>query len=557
MTRNSARGAVYLLMLPALLPLFSGCSSPETPLPGLPVLPKALLSGMEVDVREQILLAHKAAEENPSDPQRSGRVGMLLHAYGHYESATLFYRYAMSRSPSEFRWNYYLGLAQKGAGRNDQAAESLRRALSLERENLPARLQLATTLIDLNRVEESVAHLQEIVQRQPDNPLAHYELGRAYARADKRDKALKSYSQACELAPAFGAAQYALALAYRDRGDQVRYERHAALFEKHKDHRPTSDDPLQEEVWQLGAGVSSLLEKGRRLQEEGRNEEAIAEYKKVLEIRPEHGMAHASLMGLYRHLGRLEEGERQYRTVSEINPNIPEVHYNYGFLLLDGGNPQQAITAFEQALELNPSYVDAHVNLAVLLAGLDRSSRAVVHLRKALETDQNHRLARYNLARLLLQKGETREPIQLLTGALGKSDTDEEDKDTTEIEALLTTAYAITGLWPQAETHGRRTLALTEKYGQAELARTARFDLGKILVQLARYQEAVDLLRPAAELQDDQGPSILFLLATCYSQLGNAELASQNATKALELARRHGQNELAARIEQAIGGGKQ
>ncbi len=551
MTRNPARVAVLILALSALLNGFTGCSSPAAPPLQQPTLPDALLSGMESDVRRQIMQAYQAARENPSDSERSGRVGMLLHAYRHFESAALFYRYAISRSQSKFRWTYYLGLAEKEAGQSEEAVESFRQALSLQPDNLPAKLRLATTLIDLNRMEESVPDLQEIVKRRPDHPLAHYDLGRAYAKLGRNDDALKSLSRACELAPDFGAAQYALALAYRDRGDQERYQRHAALFEKHKDgRRPPADDPLQEEVWKLRAGVSTLLEKAALLQKEGRKEEAIAEYRKVLRIRPEHGMAHASLMGLYRHLGRLDEGEAQYRAVLRVNPDIPEVHYNYGFLLIDRGKPEEAINAFERALELNPSYADAHANLAVLMTGSDQSSRAITHLRKALEIDRNHRLARYNLARLLLQKGETSESIQLLSGALR-----EEDQETAEIEALLTTACAMAGLWPQAERYGRRALRLSEKYGQSDLARTVRYDLGRILFQLGNYRETIDLLSPAAESEDEQVPALLLLVASSYSKIGHEELAAQHAARALTLARRYGQHELAARIEQALGPG--
>ena len=539
---------LMLVMVPMLALALADCSSPATPPPEFPSLPEALLSGMETDVRRQIEQAHQAAAKEPSDPGGSGSVGMLLHAYGYFESAGLFYRYAMSQSPAEFRWTYYLGLAEKGAGQSEEAAERFRQSLRLEPGNLSAQRELATTLIALNQVEESLLHLQVIAKRQPDNPLVHYDLGRAYTKLERRDDALKSLSLACQLALDFGAAQYALALAYRDRGDPEGYGRHAALFEKHRESRPAADDPLQREVWELREGVSALLEKGRQLQDLGRNEEAIAQYRKVLRIRPEHGMAHASLMGLYRHLGRLDEGEAQYRAVLEVNPDIPEVHYNYGFLLLDRRQPEEAVAAFERALELNPSYADAHANLAVLLAGLEQNSGAMVHLRKALEIDQNHRLARYNLARLLLQKGETSEAIQLLSGTLN-----EEDSETAQIEALLTTACAMAGQWEKAKGHGRRALELSRKYGQVDLARTARYDLGRILFQSGSYGEAIDLLAPAADSEDESTPALLLLLASSYSRIGNQELASQHAARALTLARRYGQGELVARIEQALG----
>ena len=537
-----------LAIVPMLALALSGCSSPPPPPLQQPTLSEALLSGMEADVHRQIIQAYQAARESPSDSQRNGRVGMLLHAYGHVESAADFYLYAISQSPSEFRWIYYLGLAEQAAGQRESAAESFRLALSLQPDNPSAKLQLATTLIDLNLAQESVPHLQEIVKRQPANPLAHYNLGRAFTRLARDDDALKSLSRACQLAPDFGAAQYALALAHRGRGDQQRYEHHVALFEKHKDSRPSDDDPLQREVWRLREGVSVLLEKGRQLQDLGRDEEAIAEYRKVLLVRPEHGMAHASLMGLYRHLGRLDEGEAQYQTVLEVNPDIPEVHYNYGFLLLDRGQPEEAVAAFERALELNPSYADAHANLAVLLAGLEQNSGAVVHLRKALEIDQNHRLARYNLARMLLQKGETSESILLLSGALS-----EEDSETAQIEALLTTASAMAGQWEKAKGHGRRALELSQKYEQVDLARTARYDLGRILFQSGSYGEAIDLLAPGADSEDESTPALLLLLASSYSRVGNQELASQHAARALTLARRYGQGELVARIERALG----
>lgn len=262
MTRNPARVAVLALASSALLPCLSRCSSPTTPPLEPPTLPDALLSGMDSDVRRQFLQAYQAAAENPSDPEQSGRVGMLLHAYRHFESAALFYRYTVSGSQPKFRWTYYLGLVEKEAGQPEKAAESFGRALRLRPADLAARHHLATTLIDLNRTEESVPYLQEILKRRPDNPLAHYDLGRAFTKLGRNDDALKSLSRACQLAPDFGAAQYALALAYRDRGERERYERHAALFEKHRDSRPPPDDSLQREVWELRAGVSTLLEKG-------------------------------------------------------------------------------------------------------------------------------------------------------------------------------------------------------------------------------------------------------------------------------------------------------
>ena len=548
MTRNLVLVAVFTPTLSTLLLGPIGCSPLSPASPSIPLLSDSLLTASEPQVRRQILQAHQKAQEDPHATKQVGRVGMLLHAYGHYESAGLFYRFAASQAPSEFRWIYYLGLVERESGQPEMAAQRFKRALRLRPDNLPTRLHLGIILTDLNRSEESIPHLQRILEKGRDNPLGHYELGRAYTRQNRDDDARESFARACELAPDFGAAQYALALSYRNRGDAPGYERHAALFEAYHDSRPALDDRLQGAISELRVGAVAHFDKARQRQAEGRNEEAIVEYRKALRIRPDHPTAHSNLMGLFLHLGRLDEAEQQYRVCLELNPDIAEMHYNYGILLRARGQPEQAIVAFERALDINPSYADAHSNLALLLAGLDQGSRATTHLRKTLEIDRNHRLARYNLARLLLQKGETSESIQLLSGALS-----EEDDKTAAIEALLANAYSTAGQLREAEGHGRRAVSLAEKYRQVDLAWTARYSLGRNLFFMRKYRETIDLLSPAAESEDDRTPSLLLLLASCYSRVGNQELATQHAARALNLARRHGQQELAATIEQVLG----
>ncbi len=517
----------------------------------LPSLPESVLFSFDSEARQHVLQAYQSAKEKPFSIERVGRVGMLLHAHGHYESSARFYRYAARRSPSEFDWNYYLGLVERDSGRLETSAESFDRALSIQPTNLPARLHLAMCLIDLNRVEEGVSHLERVLKDKPGQPVAHYSIGRAYAKQGKTEEAFESFARACELAPDFGPAHYALALAYRDRRDTNRYQHHAALFKKYQDHWPSIEDPWLEMVTGLKVGAMAHFQNGLRLQAEGRSEEAVAEYRKVLRIRPGNAMANANLIGLYLRLGRLDEAERLYRACLEINPEIAEVHYNYGLLSRKRGRFQEAVSAFEKALEINPSYAEAHTNLGVLLAGSGQRARAAAHYRKALEIDQAHRLARYNLAKLLLSdRRNAAEAIELLSGALT-----EEDEKTATIEALLASAYAADGQMRQAETHGRRALRQAEQSGQVALASTVRYNLGRALFHLNEYGEVIELLSPVSKQAESRSAALLFLLASAYSRVGNQELALRHAGTALKLARRDGQDELADAIEKTFGAG--
>ena len=60
--------------------------------------------------------------------------------------------------------------------------------------------------------------------------------------------AVKSYSRAVELSPHFGAAHYALAMAYRTLGDCERAETHLVRHREYQGRRPPFDDPLRERI---------------------------------------------------------------------------------------------------------------------------------------------------------------------------------------------------------------------------------------------------------------------------------------------------------------------
>ena len=62
---------------------------------------------------------------------------------------------------------------------------------------------------------------------------------------------------------------------------------------------------------------------------------------------------------------KTEEAIAQYREAIRIKPDFVDVYNNWGIALLKEGKTQEAITRFEKALELKPDYADARNNLEV------------------------------------------------------------------------------------------------------------------------------------------------------------------------------------------------
>lgn len=77
----------------------------------------------------------------------------------------------------------------------------------------------ATFLLDKGEVAKALADLQVWVTRAPDNPVAHYNLGRAHAARAEWEQARQQFAKAIELRPDYIMARLALAQLQVTRGD--------------------------------------------------------------------------------------------------------------------------------------------------------------------------------------------------------------------------------------------------------------------------------------------------------------------------------------------------
>jgi len=65
--------------------------------------------------------------------------------------------------------------------------------------------------------------------------------------------------------------------------------------------------------------------------------------------------------------GELDEAIASYRKAIELQPNKADAHINLGAALQQKGELDEAITSFRKAIELQPDLVRAHFNLGVAL----------------------------------------------------------------------------------------------------------------------------------------------------------------------------------------------
>ena len=126
-----------------------------------------------------------------------------------------------------------------------------------------------------------------------------------------------------------------------------------------------------------------------RLKDQGKLDEAVACYRRALELKPDHAEAHNNLGNALKDQGKLDEAVACYRQALELKPDYAEAHSNLGNALKDQGKLDEAVACYRRALELKPDYAEAHSNLLLTLqycTGVTPAALAEAHA----EYDRRH-----------------------------------------------------------------------------------------------------------------------------------------------------------------------
>lgn len=267
------------------------------------------------------------------------------------------------------------------------------------------------------RTAESI--WRETVAARPDNPRAHYHLGRAYALADRTNEAIAAYQAALRLHPEMADALVNLGevLVAHDRA-------HEAL------------PHLQLATRVLPTSAEAHVTLGAALDKLGRTDDALLEYRQALNLRPQLAIAHRNLAdalvrnrdvpaallhfqeavrlepaaahtryqlaGALALLGRLSEARTEFARGFQLDPvNAPGL-LAWANALTSAGLPGEAVDYYVASLRLQPDSADARYNYGNTLAALKRFPEAAQQYADAVRLNPNHSAAHTNLGNTFL-----------------------------------------------------------------------------------------------------------------------------------------------------------
>jgi tetratricopeptide (TPR) repeat protein len=211
---------------------------------------------------------------------------------------------------------------------------------------------------------------------------------------------------------------------------------------------------------------------GMALVQQGRPEEAIAEFHRAIQINSSDAEAHNNLGGVLLQQRRPEDAIAEYREALRINPGYADAHFNLGTTLLQQGRPVEAEAEFRAALRINPDDAEADKNLGNALLQQGRAAEALDQAQKALDLQPADAGAQNNLAWMLA----TAPQPSLRDGAkavrLAVQASQSSGGNNPVILRTLAAAYAEAGQFPDAVQAARKALDLARAESDAELAGT-------------------------------------------------------------------------------------
>jgi Flp pilus assembly protein TadD len=229
-------------------------------------------------------------------------------------------------------------------------------------------------------------------------------------------------------------------------------------------------------ILQVLTGSQVTLARADSFMTQGRIEEAIGQYRELVQSQPSHFDGRNKLGYALMQVGRSQEALAAIRSAIELQPRNPEAHNNLGLALMQAGRHEDAVASLQHAVELKPDYAEAHYNLAHAFTAAGQPSAAVGQFREALRVRHDWPPALASLAWVeATEAGAVRNPAEAVS--LASRAADLSGQRDAQVLDVLAAAYASAGRFAEATQTAEAALEIAAE-SAPDLAAQIRERLG-------------------------------------------------------------------------------
>ena len=235
-----------------------------------------------------------------------------------------------------------------------------REVLQNQPNNYMAHNNLGRLLTRLGQLPEAIDELELLVAEKPDYYSGFNNLGVALYRAGRYPEAIEALNRALQLNPDYADALQNIGNSLRQMGQlsEAREKLEHALRLRPGDAEAQNN---------MGVLLDSINQVPR----------AIERFRLAIQLNPKYAPAHINLGKTLAESGDNQEAIRELGLAIELEPNRADLHNDLGIILGKNGQHEAAIEHFQIAVKLDPKFAKAYSNLALTLALINRPAEAI------------------------------------------------------------------------------------------------------------------------------------------------------------------------------------
>ena len=425
----------------------------------------------------------RAAQVRPTDDALQVSLGELYRTAGKLDDARTAYQQALAHaSGKKDKLADLRALAEIAVDQTDftTAAADYTKILELDAGDIQTRLDLADVLGKAKRYDQAVASLRATEGKLHADPARRVEvvarIGQMLETAGKDDDAIREYKRAMSLTR---------------KGYYLRKELTERIIEIHRRHQ---DLPVLvaelEKQWKPGARGHFEWDVLARLYEEtGREDKALAAYRKAVAKSPWELETQRRLIALLENSGRADEAIKQYQAVIKVAPGEPRFQLELAERYWRRGQDKQALALLHRIESRFPGDAGVQAALADLFTRWGKDDLAIKAYQRLTQIEPDEPSHLVNLGDQWFQRGDKKKAMAVWHRILGKKDA--------AGYARLGQVYAEHDLLPQALEMYGRALKLKPKDAALYKGRANVFERQR------RFSEAVADWEKALSLMPD------------------------------------------------------
>jgi tetratricopeptide (TPR) repeat protein len=311
-----------------------------------------------------------------------------------FQEASLEFRSALQIDDKHADAHWGLARAFEGLERFPEMIDELRKAITLDQNNLDARLKLGNYYLAGGRgrpdvISEADRLAKEVLARDANNIEGHILMGSVFFAQHDKDKAFAELNHALEL-------------------DTKRVESYLSMA---KFHLAAREPEKAEQLYQRAISVNANsplvhTEYGKYLAQNNRPAEAEAELRKAVEVGPNDRISRFVLASYYLVNRQIDKAEESYKALAALEPDKPESQAVLADFYSTVNRSDEAVRIYQDILSKSPDYIQGRYRLGEIMLMKGDTQGANAQIDEILKKDKHDRQALLLRARMKSQGGQ-------------------------------------------------------------------------------------------------------------------------------------------------------